>query len=149
MEYKTRRELDTLARTIPVTPRTMSRRERLERWAAVLERDTRRGLTALTRVESVRRDQRPFLRADNSPLAIAVDDPVLRKEGLKSDYLGDVMSFFELSPRHAHYLVCDCYYQGTMTAGRVASRIRTLAPRMTWGERWENLRDRWLKPLIA
>ena len=149
MEYKTLRELQTLGRTTPVNPRTMSRRERLERWAVILGGLGQRPLTALSRVESVSRQQRPSLRADNSPLVVAFEDPVLRKEGLASDRLGDAMTFFELSPRHAHYLVCDCYYQGTMTAGRVASRLRTLAPKKTWGERWETIRDAWLRPLFA
>lgn len=145
MEHKTLHELRGVARTAPVivrTPgivRTMSRRARLEHWAKRLEREPQRPLAALMRVESVPREVRPLLRADNSPLDVAWRDPALREEGLASDRLGDAMRFFELSPRQAHYLVCDCYYQGSMTAGRVASRIRTIAPKMTFGEMWGNL----------
>lgn len=136
MEHKTLRELQGVAKTTPVAGRTMSRRQRLEHWAKLLDRAPQRPLTALTSVESVPREARRFLRADDSPLAVASQDPRLRDEGLASDTLGDAMSFFELSAQQAHFLVCDCYYQGTMTAGRVASRVRTIAPQMTYGERW-------------
>lgn len=136
MEHKTLHELRGVARTAPIVVQTMSRRARLEHWAKLLDREPQRPLAALTRVESRPRAARPLLRVDNSPLSLAWNDPMLRAEGLASDLLGDAMRFFELSPRQAHYLVCDCYYQGSMTAGRVASRIRTIAPKATLGETW-------------
>ena len=138
MEHKTVGELQRLGRTTPIRAqgRTMSRRARLEQWAAILDGLGQRRLSPLRRVESVPRQLRATLRMDDSPLTAAFEDPVLRQEGLVSDRLGDAASFFELSSRQAHYLVCDCYYQGTMTAQRVASRIRTILPPMTWSARW-------------
>src|SRR5258705_3250530 len=74
----------------------MSRRERLERWADVLDGNPGK-LNALTRVEYLTRAERPEARADNSPLEVAVKDPVLRRARLAGDRLGDGMAFFEIS----------------------------------------------------
>jgi len=64
------------------------------------------------------------LRGDDTPLALAYADPILREQGLTGDRLGDIMSFFELSHRDAHYLLCDCHFHGTMTSRSVAARVR-------------------------
>ena len=104
----------------------MSRRERLERWANVLDRNPGK-LNALTRIEYLPSSERPFARADNSPLEVAFKDPVLREEGLAGDRLGDTMAFFELSDRQAHRLFCDCHYYGSMTGAGLAQRLRMIA----------------------
>jgi hypothetical protein len=102
----------------------LSRRERLERWAELLEREPQRKLKALWRVEYVRPEDRSPLRADDSPIAVAFADPVLRDDGLAGDTLGDAEQFFELSAEQAHHLLCDCHYMGRMDGGTVARRVR-------------------------
>jgi hypothetical protein len=105
----------------------MSKRERLGRWAELLERDVDRVLKPLSRVELYAEPERSRLRGDNSPLAVAYADPVLRSEGLESDRLGDGRGFFGLGDGDVHALVCDCRYGGRMRAGDVARRVRGLA----------------------
>ncbi|MGO4838588.1 hypothetical protein AB4144_40700, partial [Rhizobiaceae sp. 2RAB30] len=60
----------------------------------------------------------------NTPLTIAFDDPVLCREGLRSERLGDVLEFFGMSDSDAHRLLCDCQYFGSMTGKAVARQIR-------------------------
>ncbi len=105
----------------------MTRLERLERWAEILERDPERRLRTLEEMEFVPRDERPLMRADNSPLTVAFQDPILREEGLASDRLGDAMAFFELSERQAHRLLCSCMNGWRIEAGRAAGAVRRLA----------------------
>lgn len=113
----------------------MSRRQRLERWADVLERHP--GIvTAPVGIEYLPQDERRATRGNESPMAVAFGDPVLRNEGLGSDRLGDVMDFFELTDREAHRSLCDCHYHGTMTAKGVASRLRALATERERSGRW-------------
>ena len=120
---------------------TMSREERLERWAIVLERFDA-PLAPFRDVEFLPAEQRCQLRTAGSPLALAYDDPVLRHAGLPSDRFGDGAAFFGLSRFQAHRLLCSCGYVGTMRASEVARRVRAIAAR---------LRRRWpaLNPLPA
>ena len=108
-------------------PKVLSRRERLERWAELLEVEPRRWLRALARVEFTPLDARAGLREDNSPIAVAFADPVLREAGLGGDTLGDAQDFFELSSEQAHQLLCDCHYCGRMDGGTVARRLRGMS----------------------
>ncbi|WP_201861379.1 hypothetical protein [Microvirga soli] len=71
--------------------------------------------------------QRDVLRADNSALTVAFEDPVLRDEGLQSDTLADAITFFGLSECDAHYVLCSCLNGQTMTAGAAALKVRGLA----------------------
>ena len=105
----------------------LSRRERLERWAELLERDPHRRLKALARVEFVAERDRAGLRDDESPIAVAFADPVLRIAGLEGDTFGDARKFFELSWEDAHELLCDCHYCGRMDGETVARRLRAVA----------------------
>lgn len=143
MEYRTFDDLRRLATVSPAAARGLSRRARLGRWARLLQEDAERRLEPLRRLEFMPKGEAEALRCDNSPISIAFADPVLRAEGLAGDRFGDVLAFFELSPRQAHYLLCDCYYQGRMTAGSVARRIRSIANRLTWSELWSGARG-WL-----
>lgn len=111
----------------PVRP-AMSRRERLERWADILERHGG-PLNALRRIEYLSPQERRAYQGLNTPLTIAFSDPVLRDEGLRSERLGDVMDFFELSEGETHQLLCDCRYYGSMTGSEVARRMRIHAER--------------------
>ncbi|SRR5258708_36524958 len=140
MEYRTVDDLHGVARIVPVGTSKMSRRQRLERWAMLLEQDEQRRLTPLRRIEFLPEREWIGLRSDNSALIVAAEDAVLRDEGLKSDRLGDAMAFFDLSAHQAHYLLCDCNYQGATTAGRVAGRIRSMVNGVLWGDLWHRIR---------
>jgi hypothetical protein len=105
----------------------MTRRERLERWAELLERDPDRRLRALMRVEFVAERERAGIREDDSPIAVAFADPVLRAAGLQGDTFGDAREFFELPWEDAHELLCDCHYHGRMDGATVAHRVRAAA----------------------
>jgi len=127
MEYKSLDEIRQVAEVVPVASPKLSRRERLERWATLLLRDPNRWLTPLMRVEYLPEAERLAARSDNSPLTVAFQDPVLRENGLAGDRIGDGANFFELSSQQAHYLLCDCHYDGMMSAARVAERIGRVA----------------------
>ncbi|MBW7849749.1 MAG: hypothetical protein H3C38_04545 [Rhodospirillales bacterium] len=105
----------------------LSRRERLERWADVLDGQRERTLRSLLGTEFVPPRERKEMRVDDSPFTVAFEDPILRAEGLRSDKLGDAVAFFGLSDHDAHRLVCDCYRGRTMTARSVAADVRTIA----------------------
>jgi len=105
----------------------LSRRQRLERWAELLERDPDRRLRALMRVEFAAEWDRGGMREDDSPISVAFADPVLRAAGLGGDTFGDAREFFELSGEDAHELLCDCHYCGRMDGETVAQRVRAVA----------------------
>ena len=133
--------VDALHDVAEVRPaQSMSRLERLRRWASLLERDPARVLRPLYRVELYADFDRARLRGDNTPLSVAFADPVLRGEGLESDRLGDGGGFFGLGDREMHALVCDCRYGGRMRAGDVARRLRSLTHpsplRRLWARLW-------------
>jgi hypothetical protein len=107
----------------------MTRPERLERWAEVLESESGRLLSSLEEIERQPVSERPLMRAENSPLAVAFADPLLRAAGLASDRLGDAMAFFELSEAEAHRLLCSCLNGQTLQAGAMASRVRSIPQR--------------------
>lgn len=142
MEHKKFDEIERLARIVPIREPKMSRRERLDRWATLLEQHGQKPLKALRQIEFLPGHEREAARSDNSPLSIAFADPVLRQEGLASDRFGDALAFFELPVGQAHYLLCDCHYQGSMTGRGVATRIRSIARRVTFGELWNRMRGR-------
>ena len=126
MKHHKMEDLGAVAEVVRFSVTRMSRKERLQRWADLLERIPGK-LNALTRIEYLPAAERLEARADNSPLEIAFRDPVLREEGLTGDRLGEAMRFFDLSDRQAHRLFCDCHYSGTMTGLGLAARLRTIA----------------------
>ena len=127
MKHQPIHEIDALADIAQVEGQTLSRRDRLQRWADLLSRDPHRQLKALSRVEFYAERERALLRGENTPISVAVADPVLREAGLHGDTLGDAQSFFELSAAEAHYLLCDCHFVGQMDGEGVAQRIRKVA----------------------
>ena len=132
MEYKTLGELAGEAEVSvePVLARTpMTKRDRLERWAALLERAPQRQLSSVEEIEYGTTSEQQAKRADNSALSVAFADPVLRAQGLTSDRVGTAADFFELSHWEIHQLVCSCHYGRTMAAGTAAMRIRAMARR--------------------
>jgi predicted protein tyrosine phosphatase len=105
----------------------MSRRERLERWAELLERQQNRHLSTIEGTEFGSRRERAAKRSDDSPLTVACEDPVLRAEGLRGDRVGDAVEFFDLSHDEVHCLVCHCHHGLTVAPGTVAVRVRRMA----------------------
>lgn len=133
MKHQNPNEMEVSAEALPQG--SMTSRERLERWADLLERH-RGPLVALREIEYLPARERKALRGDDTPLAVAYNDPILRADGLDSDRFGEVMTFFDLSDHEAHQLFCDCHYHGTMTgtglAARLRDRARTGKPRTVW-----------------
>ena len=127
MKLKTLEELKQVAEVRPPLKRDrMSKRQRLERWAEILELAPQRYLRSLYETEYTSRRRRSALREDNSPLTVAFQDPVLRAEGLESDRYGDALTFFELSDGELHYIVCFCHNGPTMKPKAVARRARLI-----------------------
>src|SRR5829696_4712961 len=121
-------EISRVADVHAIRPKPpMTRVERLERWATVLERDPDRVLTSLEEIEWRSEPERQDMRADSSALTVAFEDPVLRSEGLASDRLGDATAFFGLSQADAHFALCSCVYGQSMQAGVAARRVRMIA----------------------
>ena len=88
MKYES---LEQIALEADVHPGTgMSRRERLERWAEVLERRPERQLCAIEGTEFGTRPEREAKRADNSPLTVAFEDPILRVEHIHPQIPGSL-----------------------------------------------------------
>ena len=109
------------------TSTLLTRGERLERWADILEREPSRRLHTLEGTEWQLQAQKFLMRADGSPISVAYRDPVLRAAGLKGDTFGDAMRFFELTEHEAHDVVCYCMH-GRTVEGRVAARaVRAIA----------------------
>ena len=127
MEYRPVEQLRDVADVGLSGPAALTRRERLERWAEALEREPGRRLRSLGEIEFHPRGERPFMRADNSPITVAYADPVLRAAGLKGDRLGDAIEFFDLSERQAHALLCSCMNGWSMSAEKTATRLRRIA----------------------
>jgi hypothetical protein len=120
-------QLNAIARVTPARATGLSRRERLRRWAQILDKGAHRELKPLSLIEYYAERDRALLRGDDTPIAVALADPVLRAEGLRGDTLGHAQDFFGLSSADAHYLLCDCHYEGRMEGGTVAKRLRALA----------------------
>jgi predicted protein tyrosine phosphatase len=103
-----------------------SRRERLERWADLLERQPNRHLSTIEGTKFGSRREREAKRSDHSPLTVAFEDPVLRAEGLRGDRVGDAVEFFDLSHGEVHRLVCYCHHGRTVSPGIVAAHVRAM-----------------------
>ena len=129
MEHKTLEQLEALASLHAEMPDRMTRLDRLDRWASVLEREPRRRLRMLVGTEYQAPGLRDRLQCSGSPLAVAFEDPVLRAAGLRGDSYGAAREFFELSHRELHRIVCYCHNGLAAEAQTVAARVRALARR--------------------
>ncbi len=128
MEHKRVDQLRSVADVAYQLPKEMlTRRERLERWAELLEIDPLRRLNSLGEIEFQPAESRHRLRADNSPLTVAFNDPILRDQGLRSDRLGDGTAFFGLSEGDAHRILCSCLNGRVTDAGTTARRVRAVS----------------------
>jgi hypothetical protein len=126
MKHQDINTIGAVADVVPFKDKVMSRKERLERWAQLIEQH-KGMLVPLHQIEFLEGEKRRQSRHDASPIALAHNDPVLREEGLKGDTLGDAVDFFELSDSEAHRLLCDCHYYSGMTTDRVADQLHRMA----------------------
>ena len=124
MQHLSHGQITAMAQPIP-----MSRDDKLEQWASLIERSARQ-IFIFHRLEYRSRDELDRVAHPGSAFGIAAGDPVLKLAGLNSDSVGDGMSFFELSKDDVHAFSCDC--SGNISNSRMAARIRGLkssAPR--------------------
>lgn len=126
MQHQTLEQLQIVAEVFPDQTRpVMTRSERLERWAELLERDPGRQLETLPGTEYQPPDTRQTMRSAGSPITVAYEDAVLRAEGLGNDTYGEAKRFFELTDWQLHEIVCHCHFGASMRAGSAARRVRS------------------------
>lgn len=137
MEHKTLDKVRDVAEILPdwLSPRPLTKSERLYRWAAALERQGGRRLRTLFEIEYAAPVERSGLRADDSLLTVAYNDPHLRAEGLAGDTVGDAVAFFGVSERELHDIVCFCHHGPTIAADTAAAQIRSAAARQRYDTR--------------
>jgi len=127
MKHHALEQLQNVANVNLDYPRpAMSRRERLERWADLLERSPRRSLSTLHETEHQPTEERAVMHVDHSPISVAFADPLLRSEGLESDHYGEARRFFELSDHQLHRVVCFCHFGTSVNAVAAAHQVRAL-----------------------
>jgi hypothetical protein len=125
MKHQTIEQLQIVAEIDQAYSRqAMSRSERLERWAELLERNPDRRLSTLHQTEYQPVRARGAMRGDGSPISVAFEDPVLRAAGLENDNYGEAKRFFELTDRQLHEIICYCHFGATVSAATAARHIR-------------------------
>ena len=130
MEHRTLQQLQNVAELHPRESRSLpgTKRERLNRWAEVLERDPNRQLTMLIGAEHRAPSQRDRMACKDSPMAVAFEDPVLRTAGLEDASYGAARRFFHLADWELHGIVCSCCHGPTARAKSIARRVRAATP---------------------
>ena len=125
MKHQTLDQLHAVAEVEPLaTCPIMTREQRIERWAELLEQNPARCLGALTGTEHLSPEARNVARGAGSPITVAYEDPVFRAMGLEDDTYGEAKRFFELSDWQLHNIVCHCHVGATMQARWAAARVR-------------------------
>lgn len=132
MEHKPLSELTHVADLNPTRVPVMSKRDRLDRWAELLEGEPDRLLRTLDEIEWKPRAERRVMRADNSALTVAYSDPVLKTAGLLSDRFGDAVEFFQISEHDAHIVLCSCHGGESMRSDEAARRVRGIRSPSLW-----------------
>tara|TARA_B110001454_G_C12697432_1_gene425085 strand:+ start:1207 stop:1692 length:486 start_codon:yes stop_codon:yes gene_type:complete len=102
------------------------RKERLERWAALLERDPHK-LLGLLRPSWASGDDLTPLGGNPSAIDLAWDDPVFRVTGLKARSRESFKAFFGLSNTELDRIVSGSWRVPIRSAWQVAGRIRNVA----------------------
>ena len=123
MKHQTLEKLQVVAEVSPDYPR-LSRNERLECWAQLLERDPEKRLATLRETEYQPERVRARMRENGSALSVAFQDEVLREAGLRDDSYGEAKRFFELTDGQLHEVICYCHLGETVSAGTAARHIR-------------------------
>lgn len=120
MEHRTREQMERIASTRATAELNggMSRRERLARWAEILEQQP----GPLRPIEGVELAESGNRRAAFSPVSVAFGDPMLRAAGLRDDSVDDARQFFGLSRNEVHYIVCYCHH-GQATSPTLAAHF--------------------------
>jgi hypothetical protein len=117
--------LDKLQEVAEVKDRpALTRAERLERWAELLEKDPDRRLATLHQTEYQPIGVRETMRSAGSPISVAFEDPILRAEGMKDDSYGEAKRFFELTDGQLHEVLCYCHFGETVRAASAARHVR-------------------------
>ena len=125
MKHQTLDQLHTIAEVQPLaTYPIMTRKQRIERWAELLEQNPGRCLGTLTGTEYLNAEARDVARGAGSPITVAFEDPVLRALGLRDDTYGEAKRFFEMTDWQLHEIVCNCHVGATMQARWAAARVR-------------------------
>jgi hypothetical protein len=138
MKHQTLEELHEVAE-VKASFSAMTRRQRLEHWAMLLERNPERCLAAFPGTEYMTWDVRNNAQSVDSALSVAFADPTLRAHGLKNDTYGEAKRFFELKDWQLHAIVCHCHVGGTMKAGWAAVQVRSAID--TEGKVFSKLRE--------
>ncbi|PRD41978.1 hypothetical protein C5748_19080 [Phyllobacterium phragmitis] len=125
MQHKTLEQMQVIAKANPDIARpVMTRTERLERWAELLEKEPGRLLATLPGTEYQPVETRETMRSAGSPISVAFEDAVFRAEGMKDDSYGEAKRFFEITDRQMHEIVCYCHYGATVSAATAARHVR-------------------------
>ncbi|RUU13790.1 hypothetical protein EOD23_03320 [Mesorhizobium sp. USDA-HM6] len=121
MRHQTLNQLQAIADVNSLGPTsTLTRTQRIERWADLLDKCPLRSLGMLIGTEYLPAEARELARADGSPITVAFEDPLLRAAGLRNDTYGEAKRFFELSDWQLHDIVCSCR-AGTLIEGKSAA----------------------------
>jgi hypothetical protein len=118
MQHLSQDQIVAMAMPIP-----MSRDDKLERWASLIE-NSREPVFSFHGLEYQSQYALDQLAHPRSAFAIAAGDPLLKEAGLTTNKVGDGMRFFDLSMEDVHALTCDCL--GPISNRRMANRIRRL-----------------------
>ena len=124
MKHQTIEELHEVAE-VATSLQAMTRPQRLEHWARLLEQNPEQCLAAFPGTEYMTLDVRNKAQSMGSALSIAFADPMLCAQGLKNDTYGEAKRFFELTDWQLHAIVCHCHVGGTMKAGWAAVQVRS------------------------
>jgi hypothetical protein len=119
-------QLQTVADIERDTP-PLSRYQRIERWAELLELNPGKRLATLYQTENLPFKDRECIRAEGSPISVAFADPVLRAAGLRGDSYGEAKRFFQLTDYQLHRALCYCHFGGTVSAATAAYYVRKAA----------------------
>ena len=142
MKHVTAEELQNVAVIHPDQRRPpMTRAERLERWAELLQKHAERRLSPLEGTEFQRRQVRDQMRSINSPISVAANDPILRAEGLTGDTYGEARRSFELPDRQLHEIVCYCHAGDSMSGHRAERWVRAAIAKPPHTGLWGRLRS--------
>lgn len=106
---------------------SLCRRERLFRWAELLEREPTRQFDLLAVRDRIHAGENSLPSPAGSPLDIAFRDPILRIEGLRGSSAAEALSFFQLSPAEYSRILGWRRRSHEQSGRYVAWRIRNVA----------------------